>query len=253
MSFNIRYANPYDGPNSWENRKVFVPKIIRNYESDFVGIQEALFPQIGDLQSQLPLYSWVGRTRDEAPDQGEASPILYLHEKWEIGKCGTFWLSETPEKPGSMTYGNKLPRVCTWAQFTNKKSKEVVYLYNCHLDHENHYSQKRSAEQIKDHIEKNCGESRNVFFMGDCNCTSDTECLKILRNQGYPLQDTCTLGPKEPKGTYHYWTGSDVIQIDHILVPEYYKIKKYQIVREKENKRYPSDHFPIYVELEVTK
>ena len=38
MSFNIRYANPYDGPNSWENRKVFVPKIIRNYESDFVGI-----------------------------------------------------------------------------------------------------------------------------------------------------------------------------------------------------------------------
>lgn len=48
-SYNIRYENPHDGENSWENRKEQVKGLIQFHDFDIFGTQEAEFGQVQDI------------------------------------------------------------------------------------------------------------------------------------------------------------------------------------------------------------
>jgi len=252
MSFNIRFDTPKDGVNAWDFRKDMVTNVIKVNGCDFIGIQESLFHQTTYLQHMLPTYSWYGRGREEGSEQGEAVPIFYLNDKWEIEEANTFWLSELPYYPGSKTYGNRIPRICTWARFKNKISGKNVLVYNCHLDHENHYAQKKSAEQIKLHISKNCKDTKHIIIMGDWNVTPEDEVLKIMLDQSVKLKDTFIPKEKESQGTFHQWTGSSgEFRIDYILISEDLKLKEFKISRDNFKNKYPSDHFPIVAKISM--
>jgi endonuclease/exonuclease/phosphatase family metal-dependent hydrolase len=41
-TYNIRYANPADGLDIWENRRDSLSKAIMDFHPDFLGLQEAL-------------------------------------------------------------------------------------------------------------------------------------------------------------------------------------------------------------------
>lgn len=252
MSFNIRYDTPSDGENAWHFRKDLVTNVIKVNGCDFIGVQEALFSQTSDLQYLLPTYSWYGRGREEGSEHGEAVPIFYLNDKWEIEDANTFWLSDLPNWPGSRTYGNRIPRICTWGRFRNKASGKVVLIYNCHLDHENHNSQKKSAEQIKSHMMANSKDIKHIILMGDLNITPEDEVLKILCEKDIKLKDTFSSKDKQGQGTFHQWTGnSGDIRIDYIFTSEEFKVKEFKISRDNFKNRYPSDHFPIVAKISM--
>ena len=40
ISYNIRYNNPNDGINIWENRRSTIGEFISNENPDFIGMQE---------------------------------------------------------------------------------------------------------------------------------------------------------------------------------------------------------------------
>src|SRR3712207_7586469 len=67
--------------------------------------RSTLFPYTtlfrSDLEERLPGYRWIGVGRMDGKDGGEFSPILYRSTCLEPIDHGTFWLSETPEEPGS--------------------------------------------------------------------------------------------------------------------------------------------------------
>jgi|GEM_PF-6513269 len=46
MTFNLRYNNPSDGIQQWNNRKEFTLEIIKDHQSDIIGIQEGLLDQV---------------------------------------------------------------------------------------------------------------------------------------------------------------------------------------------------------------
>ncbi len=252
MSFNIRFDTPIDGENSWEHRKDMVTNLIKVNGCDFVGIQEALFHQTTYLQHMLPTYNWYGRGRKEGSEQSEAVPIFYLCDKWEILEANTFWLSDLPEYAGSKTYGNKIPRICTWAKFRNKANGRYVLVYNCHLDHENHTAQVKAAEQIKKHIAKKCHDTPHIILMGDHNVTPDDQVFKIQTENEVKLKDTFIPKEKEHQGTFHQWSGvSEKFRIDYIFVSEDFKTKEFKIVRDNFKNKYPSDHFPIIAKISI--
>jgi len=64
----------------------------------------------------------IGAGRDDGKTKGEYSAILYRRERFEVEQGGTFWLSDTPEVPGSITWGNACTRICTWARFVERKT-----------------------------------------------------------------------------------------------------------------------------------
>ena len=116
MTYNIRYSTANDGENWWEHRKAWVASVVNFYEPDVMGIQEGLHHQVQYLDSTLAKYSFIGVGRDDGVNAGEYAAIFYKKDKLEVIDRGTFWLSETPNKP-SFGWGANYRRVVTWAKF----------------------------------------------------------------------------------------------------------------------------------------
>ena len=126
MSFNIRYENPGDpGSRAWRQRVAGAVRMIREENPDVFGVQEALHGQAADLWASLPDFEFFGAGRDDGRRSGEYSGIFYQRVRFEVDStdAGTFWLSDTPEKPGSMTWGNGIPRVATWLRLADRATQ----------------------------------------------------------------------------------------------------------------------------------
>ena len=120
MTYNIRLSVDSDKENSWNNRKQETMALMSYYHPDYFGVQEAVSQQMIDIKTNLKDYDFVGVGRDDGKNQGEYSAIFYDKNKLEVTKSGTFWLSETPEKP-SKGWDAAYNRVCTYAFFKIKK------------------------------------------------------------------------------------------------------------------------------------
>ncbi|MCK7540963.1 MAG: hypothetical protein MZV63_63770 [Marinilabiliales bacterium] len=48
---------------------------------------------------------------------------------------GTFWLSATPDVPGSVGWGAALTRIATWVRLYDKTVKDTLLYMNTHFDH----------------------------------------------------------------------------------------------------------------------
>ena len=242
MTFNIRYANPGDGANVWEARRELVTGIVRGERPDIVGFQEALMEQINDLGAGLPGYNWAGVGRDDGGQEGEFSPIFFNTDKLRYLSGGTFWFSQTPEVPGSVSYGNTIPRICTWGQFQtiHGETPRVFFVANVHLDHQSAQSRLMSVRQLAKKLDT---EDHTWFVIGDFNCTPDSEPVAVLREMGF----TDAVDEDTDVGTFHGFTGeSDGRRIDLILMPERCEAVETEVIRiHGDEGVWPSDHYPV--------
>ena len=63
MTFNVRYPNPKDGTDVWENRRDLLAATVRRHHPDVMGTQE-LFKLQGDfITATLLDYAWFGVSR----------------------------------------------------------------------------------------------------------------------------------------------------------------------------------------------
>ena len=65
MTYNIRYDNPNDGLDQWDNRKKMLTGQIQFYAPDILGIQEGLLHQIEYINKNLKDYKYLGIGRDD--------------------------------------------------------------------------------------------------------------------------------------------------------------------------------------------
>ncbi|HZH72536.1 MAG TPA: endonuclease/exonuclease/phosphatase family protein, partial [Mariniphaga sp.] len=104
MTFNVRYDNPNDGANRWELRVPLIEKYLKEEMPDIVGMQEVRHNQVLDLMKIMPGYSYVGSGRDDGKQGGEYTPVFYREDIFNLLEDSQFWLSETPEAPGSKSW-----------------------------------------------------------------------------------------------------------------------------------------------------
>jgi endonuclease/exonuclease/phosphatase family metal-dependent hydrolase len=152
MTFNIRYGTAPDGVHSWSERRGLTFKVIGDYDPDVLGVQEALRFQLDQIAEQLTLFGEVGVGRDDGIAAGEYAAILYDTARLFLLEHGTFWLSDEPSSAGSMTWGNRFPRIVTWARFRDRAADAPFYVYNTHWDHESQPSRERSAALLLERI-----------------------------------------------------------------------------------------------------
>jgi endonuclease/exonuclease/phosphatase family metal-dependent hydrolase len=112
MTFNIRIALADDGENNWENRKSLAADRIRAFAPDLLGLQECYDgEQAAYVKQALPEYSFFGVRRGGQGDTAlEMAPLLYRNETFLLIRQGVFWLSETPDLPGSKSWDSVFPR-----------------------------------------------------------------------------------------------------------------------------------------------
>ena len=179
MSYNIRYNNPNDGDNWWENRKEEVVDLLEYYHPEFIGIQEGMNDQVAYLDSLLKDYAFFGFGRDGEGSISEAVPIFYDSTRFEMIKGQVYWLSETPEVV-SKGWDAALNRIVTYGAFRNKEQGDTVHIFNAHFDHMGKDARANSAKVILDKISELKLFDEKVVIMGDFNCIPTDTPYQIL-------------------------------------------------------------------------
>lgn len=247
MTFNLRYASEQP-PNAWSDRRPVMRNLIQNYAPDVLGTQEGLFAQIQDLDYDLPDYDWVGLGR-QGGSRGEFCAIFYRHAQFELVAFDHFWLSDTPEVIGSITWGHQHRRMATWVKLRDRETQAEFIVLNTHFDHRVEKARVNSATLIRDRI-SSFDPSIPLVVMGDFNCVAESsEPFRILTTDT-GLIDTFKFGPFEMmtnRSTFHGYEKDYAShrRIDWILARRPADGSEAYIVRYQENGQYPSDHFPV--------
>lgn len=252
MSFNIRYGTADDGPDSWPHRQAMVADMLIQYMPDIIGMQETLEFQAAYLETAVPEYRWFGEGR-KADLMGEQTAFLYNHDKVRPIKIGNFWLSETPDTPGSQSWDSALPRMVTWARFYHLDSQEMVTVYNTHFDHRGVKAREESAALLRDRIEEHAADEP-IIVLGDFNAQAEEDRPWQLLVEGSRMEDAWLMAA-ETEGPAGTWGGfappdPDSSRIDWILISRHFDVAFCETVLYNQDGRYPSDHYPVYARLQ---
>lgn len=255
MSFNIRYGTAGDGDNRWERRRFAVIRVIESFRPHVLGVQEALRFQLDQLATALPGYEEIGVGRSDGVEAGEYAAVLVDTSRLEVLDEGTFWFSDTPQKPGSTSWGNTIPRIATWARLRDRPAGTNFYLYNLHWDHRSQPSRERSAALLLERIGERNHDDEPVIVTGDFNAgESNPAFVALLEDTQVDLTDTFrALHPDAGGvGTFNGFVGTTSGEkIDAVLASPEWEIVASEIVRTAPRGRYPSDHFPVTATLRL--
>jgi len=259
MTFNIRVDTILDGFHGWSNRREMVCRTISRFRPGILGLQEPLRHQVDDILQALGDYALIGVGRKDGKTKGQYSCILYRTDRFSLLDSGTFWLSDTPETPGSITWGNFWTRICTWARLANRWTGRAFYVYNVHLDNISQRSREKSVQLLSGRIHDR--DYKDPFIVtGDFNAGEDNVAVRFLKGQ---TVDGLGKAPLAMKDTYRLLnphldkvgtqTGFMGIggnkKIDYIFAGPHIKVLQAEIMRIDYNGRYPSDHFPVTATL----
>lgn len=258
ITYNIRYDNPADGDNAWAYRCAAVAALLQQYAPDLIGLQEVLKAQLADLTATLLDFAWVGVGREDGQTQGEYAPIFYRHARFELLATDTFWLSKTPEQPGSFGWDAACVRIATWARLRDKQSGATLLMLNTHFDHRGQQAQVESAHLVRTFLNAQSPPSPAIIT-GDFNCTAQSSAYQQLTTAaemtGSPLLDsqfaaqTPHRGPSATFNTNFADPLHEKIDFVFIWPGDTFGIQQHAILDEQTQGRYPSDHLPILVEL----
>lgn len=254
MTYNIRYDNPNDGENWWENRKQDVAELIDRYHPDFLGTQEGIDHQVNYLNKALEGYAFVGIGRDGVGVVSEYTAIFYDSTKFKMIETKTFWLSSTPEEV-SRGWDAALNRISTYGAFEEKSSGVVFHVFNAHFDHIGVTARKNAANLILEQIKNWNLLNQPLIVMGDFNSVPNSEPIKIFNEA---LTDTRVAVPERsagPEGTFSGFIQNAFLEdrIDYIFVKNLTTIRQRNIDDLRPNLRWPSDHLPVFAVLKTDK
>ena len=220
MSYNIRLGSANDGTNSWAMR----------------------YTATGEMCG----YEYVGVGRENGKSEGEHMAIFWNKKTVSMLKWGTFWLSETPEKP-SMGWDAACRRTATWALMKDKKTGKKFYFINTHLDHKGAEAQKNGLKLIVDRLSEINPDGYPMVLTGDFNITPDNKALTELDAK---MQSARKIAEKtDSLDTYNGWgRGSGVI--DYIYVSGFSSCPEFQtVVKRYNDRKFVSDHYPVVARL----
>lgn len=252
VTYNIRYNTKDDSINAWPNRKSHVIDLLRFHEADIIGLQEALYNQVSDISLRMPGFDQIGVGRDNGIAAGEYSPIYYNSRKYQLKDQGWFWLSETPDVP-SRGWDAACKRICTYVLLEDYDKRHNVWVFNTHLDHVGEVARSNSVQLIMRKIDSVNSKGYPVILMGDFNMTPDAKPIERIETKFFDSKKVSQQAPYGPEGTFNgFDINSDLKRrIDYIFVKGKIGVKKYGVLTDTYNHRYPSDHLPVLVEVEL--
>lgn len=252
MTYNIRFDNPSDSLDAWSHRSSFLISQVAFWSPDILGTQEGLIHQLNEIKAGLPEYNFFGSGRDSGGKEGEHTAIFYNTRRLNLLQEGTFWLSDNPGEP-STGWDAALNRTCTFGRFRTRESKRTFWVFNTHFDHKGSLARTKSAALILRKIEEINTGGEPVILMGDLNLEPGSEPVALLEAS---LDDTFLLAGDKAYGPVGTFNGFDTSlqperRIDYIfLSPGDFHLGRMATLSEIRGGRYPSDHFPVYVELQ---
>ncbi|MGQ9483532.1 MAG: endonuclease/exonuclease/phosphatase family protein [Desulfosoma sp.] len=249
MTFNLRFENDQDGQNSWIYRREWVATIVRRYRPDVLGTQEGRWSMLQYLAHALEDYAIHAPQR--VLDDTCQYPTLFLRKDWGTVVDGAeFWLSLTPQVHRSKDWDSAFPRMMSWAEVQETGTGTKLWISVTHLDHVGARARVEQARILARWVQEHPGAH---IVMGDFNDGPESPVHRLLTDAYVGLQDSWLLAGKgegEAEKTHHGFSGvPQKSRMDWILVSRQFDVREAHIVRDHFEGRYPSDHFPYYVDL----
>ncbi|MBX3441420.1 MAG: endonuclease/exonuclease/phosphatase family protein [Planctomyces sp.] len=259
MSFNIRYGTANDGDDHWTKRREFLFDTIRAFDPDLLGTQETQSSQRDELQAAFESHAAIGVGRDDGRESGEMTAVLIRNERFEPIEQGHFWLSETPDVPGSRSWDAAITRMVTWVRLRDRGGDNgELWLFNTHFDHIGVEARANSAALLRREVARRVG-GRPAIITGDFNQGEGSRPYEALfgpREDGLTLIDVYRAAHPDRRpdeGTFNGFRPDAVRgdRIDWIACTPHFRVVSCEIDRTMKDGRVPSDHFPVNAVLEL--
>jgi endonuclease/exonuclease/phosphatase family metal-dependent hydrolase len=177
---------------------------------------------------------------------GEIVAMFFDTRRLELIEWTQLALSDTPELPGSRTWGNMVPRVVISARFTDRSNNLQFVVLATHFDHLSRTARLKSARMLRRlALEAHCP----VVVMGDVNTDAGSKPYVELTGDG-GLRDTWTAA--ETRLTAEWGTFPNyrrprlgTKRIDWILVSAGFKVRSAGINTSRHQGHAASDHHPV--------
>lgn len=251
MSLNLRYDNPADGVNRWSERRDLLVDVVRAFHPDLLGTQECLASQAAFLREALPEYAFIGAGRDDGKLKGEMTALFFRADRFELLDSGHFWLSKTPDVPGSKSWDAAITRMVSWVNLRDRRDDTTIWCFNTHFDHRGEQAREMSSQLLRERVLEMSGGQR-VVITGDFNASAEGRVSSLLRgsvDDGPTLVDTYrAVHPlvERGEGTFDDFKGVDTgDRIDWIVVTPDVRVIDAGIDRTHVGDHWPSDHFPV--------
>ncbi|QIB74951.1 endonuclease/exonuclease/phosphatase family protein [Halogeometricum borinquense] len=258
LSFNVRYDTDDDGPDAWPHRRDDAVRLVRYHRPDVVCLQEPLKHQLDAFRDGLDEYEWVAvpgtggnadgatdsKETDDAASTGESVPVGYDASRFSLEDSETFWLSETPEEPGSVGWDANLPRILTRATLQGE-SGETFHVASVHLDNGGVQARLEGAKLARDRLAQLDGP---VILAGDCNATPDSDPYEAVTEAFADARHVAKHGHHGPEKTMHHFTGDPTERIDYVFVRDC-DVRLSATLTDRTREGYPSDHFPVVADV----
>jgi len=258
MSLNIRYDNPDDAPNAWPDRKAFMLSYLQDEAPDILGLQEVLWHQYHYLDSALSGYESIGVGRSDGAREGEMTPVFFRRNRFTVLNSSTFWLSETPDMPGSRGWGAVLPRIVTWVELEDSSSGQRFFFFNTHYSHMSDSARLMSSGILLNEVRDIAGDMPFVIT-GDFNMLPDSHAYDRLTeggSEGALITDSYTISGSAPSGSPYTFNGfSDEEgkgRIDYIFVSRGAGVVTHETPSPKQGELFISDHWPVKASVKLS-
>lgn len=249
MSWNIRRPVPAAltrAADRWTARAPRVRALLSAEQPTVLCAQEVVAEQITDVRDGLGRrFDHLGRGRG-SNGGGEACPIFYDTTRLDLLGWDQSALSDTPGRPGSMSWGNLFPRVLVSAHFRDRDTGHELLVVNTHLDPLSRRSRVRSARAVRDLV-----AARDVpaVVAGDLNAGPSDAAVRTLLAEG-ALVDSWGAAENrrtDPWGTYAAYREPrrDGTRIDWILATSRVRVTDAAINPLRYGGGWPSDHLPV--------
>jgi endonuclease/exonuclease/phosphatase family metal-dependent hydrolase len=263
-TFNVRYGTADDGPNSWSLRRDILFETIQSLDADVLCVQECLPFQGDEIIQHFPhlskyglgRYNGVELQRTQEAYSGEHCDIIVDPRAYSVERCGTFWHSDTPDVPGSVTWDNNVARITTWAILRPTGKEQRIAVFNTHLNTKNEETEyATNVVTLTIEMMRDIAGDLPRVLVGDFNSTPgsyihrrftghDASCAGLVDHWFANGRD------KQELGTCHDFSGIPKGHIDWILTTPDLKSVSIETIRDHRVGRYPSDHFPVVAELQ---
>lgn len=247
MSLNIRLDTPVDSANAWPHRAAMVAAFVNDQMPDLLGMQEVLWHQYQYLDSAMAGYGSVAAGRDDGLHGGEACPVFYRLARFDSLTSGTFWLSTTPEVPGSIGWGAALTRIATWARLYDRVAQDTILYLNTHFDHISDSARVMSSGVLLERVKELAGDN-DFIITGDFNAAPESMAIARMV-EGNLAVDSYLISATPPTGesyTFNGWRDEPGDRrIDYIFVRNGMRVMSHSTHRIIENGVFISDHWPV--------
>lgn len=220
----------YDEPveTMLEERWITIGKLVAAHQFDLLCLQEVHPDRLQKLSGELDTYKSL-------PDFGrlfspsvETCPIFYSPQRLKLLADSQFWLSETPDVAGSMSWGALFPRTVTWGKFMNLQTGHIFFVFNAHFCHLNEDARMMSSSLLLRKINEIAGQAP-VVLTGNFNSLTDGPAERLLAANWDPLysfeNSVRLMETKEPG----LGKKLPLVLTDHIFINSLFEIEKYQV------------------------